>query len=171
MPFQSYPSGGDNLNPQITGEPAPQSLRNAVKLMYAGAALSLVGLIVTIVTAGGLKSRIENSHPKINGKPATATQINALAHFSIAFGIIVGVIGLLLWLWMARKNGQGRPWARLVSSVLFLFSTLSLINLRSGGTSGLTVVAEVLVWLVGLGAIILLWLPSSNLFFTSQRRS
>jgi hypothetical protein len=173
MPFQPYPSapsGGNEIPQQITGGPAPQTLLNAVKLMYAGAALSVIVLIATIVTAGSVRSRIEAHHPTIDGKPATATQITGLVHLTVGLGIIIGVVGVALWLWMARKNGQGRPWARIVSSVLFVISTLSLLNLRSGGDSVFAIVSTVLMWLVGLGAVILLWLPSSSSFFVSQRR-
>jgi hypothetical protein len=170
MPFQPYPSGGNEIPPQITGGPAPQSVLNAVKLMYAGAALSVIGLIATVVTAGSVRSRIVAHHPTINGKPATAQQITSLVHLTVGLGIFVGVVGVALWLWMARKTGQGRPWARILSSVLFVFSTLSLLNLRSGGDSAFAIVSTLLIWLVGLGAIILLWLPSSSPYFISQRR-
>jgi len=36
------------------------------------------------------------------------------------FGFIAGAVALAgLWLWMAWKNKQGRPWARVVSTVFF----------------------------------------------------
>ena len=36
------------------------------------------------------------------------------------------MIGIALWLWMARANGQGRNWARILSTVLFGVATLQL---------------------------------------------
>ena len=39
----------------------------------------------------------------------------------MAFGLVV----VSLWLWMARANGQGRNWARILSTVLFVLATLS----------------------------------------------
>ena len=33
---------------------------------------------------------------------------------------------IALWLWMARANGQGRNWARILSTVLFGLGTLEL---------------------------------------------
>jgi hypothetical protein len=171
MSYQSYPSsGGDQLTPQLAG-PAPQSVLNAVKLMYAGAVLSLLGLIATIATAHSVKPWIAKHITKINGKPITQHQIAALAHFEIALGIVGGLVGLVLWLWMARKNGQGRPWARVVSSILFALCTLDLLNVfRAGGPSAFTAISALLTWLIGLGAIILLWLPSSSAFFVASRR-
>jgi hypothetical protein len=171
MSYQPYPSSGDQVTPQIPGGPAPQSVQNAVKLMYVGAGLSVLGLIALAVTAGGLRQRIENAHPMISGKPATTSQITALVHFSVALGIVGGVIGVALWLWMAKKTGQGRPWARILSSVLFALCTLDLLNVfRGTGTSAFTIISAVLTWLVGLGAIVLLWVPSSSPYFVSQRR-
>jgi hypothetical protein len=175
MPIQPYPSGGgDQVGAPMVGspviEPAPQSVLNAVKLMYAGAALSVVSLIAIAFSAGSIRSRLEKNHPMIKGKPATPTQITGLVHFDIAFAIFFGVIGVVLWLLMARKNGQGRPWARIVSSVLFVFSTLSLLSLRSGGQSPFYVVLGLLSWLVGVGAVVFLWLPASSRFFVTQRR-
>ena len=170
MPFQPYPSSGDQVTPQLSGGPAPQSVQNAVKVMYAGAVLSVLGIIATAVTAHNVKPYIEKHIKTINGKPITATQVDSLAHFEIGLGIAGGVIGLVLWLWMARKNGQGRPWARIVSSVLFVLSTLDLLNIfRGGGPSAFTIVTALLTWLAGLTAVILLWLPSSSPYFISQR--
>ena len=81
------------------------------------------------------------------------------------------MIGLVLWLWMARKNGQGRPWARILSSILFVLCTLDLVNVfRGSGPSAFTIVSALLVWLAGLGAVVLLWLPSSSPYFVSRRR-
>jgi magnesium-transporting ATPase (P-type) len=170
MPFQPFPTRGDEPSPQITGGPAPQSVLNAVKFMYAGAVLAVIGLIATIVSAPGARARIEKDHIKIHGKPATPEQITSLTHASIALGIAVSIIGVGLWLWMARKNGQGRSWARIVSTLLFVFSTLSLFILRSGGESAFSIVSGLLSWLVGLGAVVFLWLPASSAFFSQQRQ-
>jgi hypothetical protein len=171
MSFQPYPSSGDQVPAQITGGPAPQSVQNAVKLMYVGAVLSFLGLIATAVTASSVRPWIEKHIKTLNGKPITASQVTGLAHFEIALGIAGGLIGMALWLWMARKNGQGRPWARILSSVLFVLCTLDILNVfRGGGASAFTTVAAALTWLTGLGAIIMLWLPSSSPYFISQRR-
>jgi hypothetical protein len=175
MPIQPYPSNGDQVGASMVGAPlvgsAPKSVLDAVKCMYAGAALSVLGLVALAVTAGGLRTRIENAHPTIGGKPATAAQITALTHFTIGVGIAGGVIGVVLWLWMARKNGQGRSWARIVASLLFVLCTLDLLNVfRGSGTSAFTIVSALLTWLAGLGATVLLWVPSSSQYFMPQRR-
>lgn len=171
MPFQPYPSGGDQVSPQITGGPAPQSVQNAVKLMYAGAALSVLGIIATAVTANNIRPYIEKHIKEINGKPITAQQVTSLVHFDVGASIAVSIIGLALWLWMAWKNGQGRSWARIVSTVLFaLYAIFFLLDaVRAGGSSAFALVTAVLTLLAGLGAIVFLWMRTSSAYFVSRR--
>jgi len=35
----------------------------------------------------------------------------------IALWIVVSLVVIALWLWMARESGQGRNWARILSTV------------------------------------------------------
>ena len=87
---------------------------NAVKLMYVGAAVSTVSLVISLVSIGGTKEAIKKAKPSL-----TAAQVNQLNTFIIALAVVSGVIGVALWLWMARKNEQGKNWARILSTVLF----------------------------------------------------
>jgi hypothetical protein len=67
---------------------------------------------------------------------------------------------------MARTNGQGRNWARIVSTALFGVATLQLPDdIRTG--LALMIIA-VLTWLAGLAAVWLLWRPASSAFFKPQ---
>ena len=54
--YQPYPSSGKPVEPERP--PAPPSVLNAVKLMYAGAAISTVSLIVSLVDIHGTKEAI-----------------------------------------------------------------------------------------------------------------
>ena len=42
---------------------------------------------------------------------------------------------IALWLWMARTNGQGRNWARILSTVLSGLATLQLISVLQQSVS------------------------------------
>jgi len=81
---------------------------------------------------------------------------------------VSGVVGIALWLWMARANGQGKNWARILSSVLFGLTTLDLIGVFSQPKTILGLIFPVLTWLVGLGAVWLLWRKESSAFFKPQ---
>jgi len=158
---QPYPSSAKPVEPERP--PAPQSVANAVKLMYAGAAVSTVSLIVSLVDISGTKAAIRKARPSLS-----AAQVNQLNTFIISLAIISGVIGIALWLWMARANGQGRNWARIVSTVLFGLATLDLFGVVSQPKTLLSLVFPLLTWLIGAGAVFLLWRGESTTFFHPQ---
>jgi hypothetical protein len=158
---QRYPSSGNST--ELQRPPAPQSVMNAVKLMYVGAAISTVSLVISLAFIGSIKSAIKTEFPKY-----TTAQIN---HAFVAFLIVAIVsagIGIGLWLWMARANSQGKNWARITSTVLFVLETLTVLEAIRGPRRVLDLVFPVLTWLVGLGAVFLLWRPESSAFFKPQ---
>jgi hypothetical protein len=159
---QPYPSRGKPLA-EVPRPPAPPSVVNAVKLMYIGAAVSTVSLIVSFVDISGTKAAIRRARPDL-----TATQVNQLNTFIIALAVVSGLIGIALWLWMAWANGQGKNWARIVSTVLFGLATLDLVGVFSEPKTAIGLVFPVLTWLVGAATIWLLWRPDSTAFFKPQ---
>jgi hypothetical protein len=156
--YQPYPSTDRPVEPDKP--PAPQSVLNAVKLMYAGAAVSAVSLIISLATIGGTKDAIKKARPSL-----TTTQVDQLNTFIIALAVVSGVLGVALWLWMARKNGQGKNWARVLSTVLFGLATVDMLGVLSQPKTVLGLVFPVLTWLIGLGAILFLWRKESTEFF------
>ena len=158
---QRYPSSGKPVEPEQL--PAPPPVVNAVKLMYVGAAISTVSLIISLADIGGVKTAIKKAKPSW-----TPAQVNQYDRFLITVAIVSGVIGIALWLWMARSNNQGKNWARILSTVLFCLATLDLIGVFSQPKTLLGVVFPLLTWLVGLGAVFLLWRPESSAFFKPQ---
>jgi hypothetical protein len=159
--YQPYPSSGKSVQPERP--PAPVSVLNAVKLMYAGAAISTVSLVISLADVSGTKAAIRRARPSL-----TAAQVNQLDTFIIALAVVSGVVGIALWLWMARANGQGKNWARVVSTVLFGLATLDLFGVFSQPKTALGLVFPVLTWLVGAAAVWLLWRPDSSAFFKPQ---
>ncbi len=156
--YQPYPSSGKPVEPERP--PAPPSVLQALKLMYAGAAISTVSLVISLVDIGGTKDAIRKARPIL-----TATQVNQLNTFIITLAVVSGVLGVALWLWMARATSQGRNWARVVSTVLFGLATLNLFGVLSQPKTALGLVFPALTWLVGLSAVILLWRRESTDFF------
>ncbi len=164
MSYQPYPSTGKPVEPEPERGPAPPAVLNAVKLMYAGAAVSAVSLIISLVSIGGTKDAIRKARPSL-----TAAQVNQLNTFIIALAVVSGVIGVALWLWMARANGQGKNWARILSTVLFGLATLDMFGVLSQPKTVLGLIFPALTWLVGLGAIVFLWRRESTEFFKPRR--
>ena len=144
-----------------------RTVRAAVKLMYAGAAVSTVNLIMLMALIGDAKA-----YHAMLGYHLTAAQVSQLTTLFITVAIVWALVPIALWLWMARACGRGRNWARIVSTVLFGVATLDLTG--AFGPPGfrlslaLTVFGptiSVLYWLVGLAVVWLLWRPSSKAFF------
>src|SRR5215469_14192362 len=120
---QPYPKGAGNA-PVVDQPPTPPSVLNAVKLMYAGAVISAVEIIVSFTTIGGLKSAIHQRYPHY-----TAAQVHTVEAASITGLVVSGLLSVGLWILMARLNQSGRSWARIVASVLFGINTLQLVAL------------------------------------------
>lgn len=156
-----YPNGPVAL----PGHSWPAPIRWAVFLMYVGAAVGLAAGIVRGLTMSLVESIAYTS-------PASGT---AHSSNSLLAGIIEGLVVAGFWLWMSRKTGVGRNWARVLSSVFFGFASLQLI----GGISGLTrsdypVAAFVVFlaeWAVGLAVVVLLWQRESSQFFALARQA
>jgi hypothetical protein len=55
--YQPYPAGAQM--PEIERPPVPSQVANAVKVMYLGAATSIVGIIIDILTVNATKSATE----------------------------------------------------------------------------------------------------------------
>jgi hypothetical protein len=163
--MQPYPSAPPPPSYEPgSAPPQPRSVRTAVRLMYVGAALDAIGVILGLATIGSLKSAII----KHSSKQLTATQIHGLEVFSIVGTVVIGLIAIGLWLWMAWANGKGRSWARIVSAVLFGIDTLSLLLSFTRANVIGAVILGVLVWLAGLGAIILIFNKESTPFFRQR---
>jgi hypothetical protein len=169
--FPKYPGDGSAEGGQPAPPPPdlapsaperPSSISTAVKLMWAGAALAVIGAVLGLITTD--KATIAEQMREADSG-VTQTEIDAGYISSMVILVIFSVIAVGLWAWMAWKNGQGRSWARVVATVLGglgILSTLGSLAFAGamgagggGGTGsiilgvvqiGLTVVILVLLW-------------------------
>ncbi len=110
--YQPYPSSGQMPEP-VRPEP-PDSVLTAVKLMYAGAVVSALSLIVGVATIGSLRSALQRANPSY-----TSSQLHTAEVAGVVFIVVFGLIGVGLWIWMAMANKRGANWARIVATVFF----------------------------------------------------
>jgi hypothetical protein len=164
MSYQQYPTSGYDQMPRQRPE-APQSIRTAVKLMYAGAILSGLSFIIGLATIGSLRSAIL----KASNKPLTSSQLHTAEVAGVAVIVVLGLLGVGLWLWMAWANGRGRNWARVVAAVLFGFNSIGLLSAIVRPAAIGTKVFDILGWLVGLGATYYLWRPDATQYYQQSR--
>jgi hypothetical protein len=168
--YQPFPGGAEPPAPAL--RIAPPSITRAVRVMYAGAAASLIGIIVDLTTYSSLQNAIA-THRRKNGQPLTHAQVVDLAHVEVVAFVVGGLIAAALWIWMARSSRAGKSWARVVSTVLFAISTVSAFISVGGGalTAGdATRIYGFVVWIIGLVAIMLLWQRASSDYFKGAPR-
>jgi hypothetical protein len=169
--YPQYPGGGQM--PVPAKPPIPSTVQNAFYLMITGAALQVVGGILTIAEISTIRSQVESRNPDF-----TTTQVDTAVHLAVGAAVVGIVIYAGLWLWMAFASRAGKNYARITGTVFFGISTLfTLIGLAaSSGSSmssvkvnGLSVVISVLGWIVGLVTVILLWNKQSGPFFKPEQ--
>jgi len=159
--YQPYPSAGQGPEPVRPGPPA--SVVMAVRLMYAGAVVSGLSLIIGLATVGNLRSALHKSDPSL-----TPSQLHNLQTVVIVGSVAIGLISIGLWVWMALMNKAGKSWARIVGTVLFGLDTLFLLLglARAGAAAG--TLASIITWLIGLGAVIYLWRKDASEYFAAH---
>jgi hypothetical protein len=171
--YQPFPGG---VEPREAATPAavaaPPSITRAVRVMYVGAAASVIGIIVDLTTYSSLQNALATRKGK-NGQPLTHTQVVDLAHAEVVGFVVVGLIAAGLWIWLARSCQAGKSWARIVSTVLFAISTIgAFVSIGGGALSAGTAtrIYGFVVWIVGLAAIVLLWQRTSSDYFKGAPR-
>jgi len=156
--YQPYPDGAQISD--FRRPAAPPSLQKAFRFMYTGALLSVIGIAVNISVAHATAhSILTNNH-----KSVTAAQINQAAAGLRVLDVIVGLAAAVVWIWLARSVQAGRNWARITGTVLFGLSTIENLDLFAFKISVLAHLFGLLVWLVGLGAVIFLWRRESTAY-------
>ena len=157
--YKKFP-GADKIIVPAAPANAPATLGTAVRLMYAGAAVTAVYLIVSLASLGSIKGQLRSDDPKL-----TTAQINQVFEYLVVTTVIFGVIGVALWITMARGASSGRRWAQLVSTILFALYTLESIVTFAQTRAILSIVFVGLTWVVGAATVYLLWKPAMKAYF------
>ncbi len=168
-PYQPAPGW---YGPPATARPGPAAMARpgpprpvltAVRLMYAGAAVSLVNVIVNLTAISQIKIAFEAQQPLAQDAAQGAAALAAAAV------IISGAVGIGLWLKLASASRKGRSWARTAGTILFELDTIGLLGTL--GRPGIPAAKTfgVLIWLIGLIAVISLWRRQSSHYFHDSR--
>ena len=160
--YQPYPGSGPMPEPVQLEPPSP--VKTAVKLMYAGAIVNALSLIIGLATLGSLRSALHRAAPTL-----TSSQLHSYEVFFVTVTVLSGVIGIGLWLWMARMNQAGKSWARITGTVFFvIYTLLLLLGVARAGAAASTLVS-ILTWLIGGATVFLLWRRESSQYFNAPR--
>jgi heme A synthase len=143
----------------------PASVLNAARVMYAGAVVGAVHAIIYVLTQSAEKTAIEKKHPHF-----TASDVNSLQHVTVAAGVIVALLGAILFIWIARSCQSGKNWARITGTVLFVIAILGTIYELTTAETVTNLIFKFAGCLIGLVAVVLLWQRSSNAYFAYFKR-
>ena len=145
----------------------PQSMINAVKLMYVGAALAAVSIVTTIATTPALKAAIRKQHPLL-----TQGALGAVITGTLTITIVGALISIGVWLAMARRTRRGRPGVRVMSMIFFGLDCLTVAKTFAHGlVTGPVWIIGAAEWGVGLTVIVFLWDRRSSAYFAQQRQA
>lgn len=168
---EGYPQMGSMPGPGAPPPAAPvsrpASIDMAVKLMYVGAVLSLLGMVFTVMMRDTIRAAVEKASNN-SSAPMTASQVDAAVSLAVGVSVVVGLIGVGLWLWMASANGKGRKWARIVATVFFGLSVLSTLSSLLQHPPVLSLVVGLINLLLGAYIIFLLYRPESTQYYEAQ---
>jgi len=132
----------------------PSAVRTATRLMYLGAAVT--ALYISYGTAA--VARYNLTHHRMAGD-LTLTSV---------WG---GAIGIVCWLFIATSCRRGRGWTRIAATILLALHTIGLLSLLVEPIDAPVVKAiSIVMWVIGLAAVILLWSQEAGAFFLAWRR-
>ena len=144
---------------------APRTVRTAVGLMYAAAALELAALITLVVTAGSVRSAVLRSHP--------AQWHTALVYLTV--DEITAPIVVVLLLWLAWANGRGYHWARPAFAAFLGVLTVVVFfgPVEGGGDDALPYtwadeIATTVLWLAGVAAALLIFSETASPYYQQE---
>ncbi len=156
--YQPYPTSGQT--PQLGRPPVPPQVENAVKAMYAGAAATIVGVVIEILTVSSTRTALER-----RSRHLTTSQLNGNEHVLIIGFVVTGLIAVAAWIAIARACRNGSNGARITGTVLFGLAT---VDTLISAVSPLAVAVKAwwpVIWLAGLTAVVFLWQRASTAFF------
>lgn len=153
-PYAQYPSE----QPQgAAAGGVPKMVNNAFWMIIAAGALWLISLLVAIPALDdpAMRSTFEEQM-RTGGADIDFESIKGLV---IGMMVVMGLIGAGLYALVAFNVRKGKNWARILGTVLAALSIFSLFPLSIG-----TVAA-----LLGIAAIVMLYLPASAPYFQKQQ--
>lgn len=173
---QYDPHGYGNRPAAPPKPPMPDTVKYVFYLLLAGAAVQAIGIIVSLTQTDTIRKAMREQQAKQNTN-LSPSAIDAITNVVIGAIVVVGLVYVGLWVWMAFKNRAGRQWARIMGTVFFgiqaLFTVIGLVSFAAGvnsnaysaGTTAASLVVSGVLLAIGLIAVLLLWNSRSSAYF------
>ncbi len=144
----------------------PASIRVAVRLMYLGAVLTLIGVLVGLTQTDEIREAIQEADDSLSG-----SDLDMAVNVAVAMSVVFGLVGVGLWIWMAVVNGRGESWARVVATVLAVLNVVSIVfTVAGGGATTVTYVSSAVSVVLAVVILVLLYRPESTRFYELRSR-
>src|SRR5450830_705255 len=140
--------------------PPPSTVVNAFKLILVQVALSLVNIVVTLLTVDSIKEQVRTASPTLD-----QSMVDTAAGLTIGVAVVVGIIGIGVWILLAFTVRAGKNWARIVT---FVFAGLGLLSGLASFAQPSSVFSHLLLLLavaIDIALIVLLTRGPSAEFF------
>jgi hypothetical protein len=177
--YESYPKGPEGQDPsgqdpygqpygdqQYAGQQhgaapvqRPRSVDLAVKLIFGAVALSVVSAVVAFLTVD------DQVQAQADAAGVDADSVRTIAIVTV---VVVLVLTLVVFTALALLIGRGKNWARIVYTILGALSVLSLGTTFNGEVIVASLAVEVVQALLTVAAIVMLYRPDSNAWFSRR---
>lgn len=159
--------GGAWTEPAGAGAPPrepPPSIRVAVRLMLVGAVLSALGIIVTFTQRDEIRDQLSEADAAL-----TPDELDTAVNVAVAVNIVISLVVIGLWLWMAWANRRGRRWARTVATVLGALNVVfTALSFAAGQLAPLAVVSGMVSVALAVVIIVLLYREESSRYYEAM---
>jgi hypothetical protein len=163
------PGSGPEHRPPEPPAP-PSTIRQAVAVMWIGAALSVLGGVLGFFLQDEIREAVDRQIER-QGTNASGLDPDTFVAIGLVAGVIGALVGATLWIVHAVATGRGRQWARITGTVLFAISVLFFLIGLVQPAPALSRVAGLLQQLVGLAAVVLIWMRPSTEFVEAAERA
>jgi Protein kinase domain len=167
-------SGGNSLPGYLPGHRRPQQAEvprnvvSAIRLMYAGFALTGLDIVLSLAVLGQYNSEASQDQQTaaLQSAAHSATQMAG----ATAIALAVDAVGLFAWTWLATAARRGNSRAQAAgTAVLAIYSVFALVFVLVTRNDPGPLAATIAAWAVGLAAVILLRTESARAFFIAWR--
>ena len=146
----------------------PKIVRNAIGLMYAGFAVTVVDAVLSTVAFGRYNNEVSAANTA--GRIALSDHANSMSG-AIFVGMLADYLGLACWIWLAMACRRGQGWPRTVGTVfLGIYSLCALFVLFGTRHDPGPLFTTIVVWGIGVAALVPLWSQQARGFFYAWRR-
>lgn len=167
--YQGYPPSAPPVQPgagygaghPMARPPIPPPVSLAVKLMYVGALLSVLGIFVQFLLQDDLRAMFEDQ-PNM-----TPELVDTAMGVGLGVGVVFGLLAAGLWVLNAVFNARGRNWARILSTVLAGLNVVSTLLGLLQPSPALSRVLSLLGLVLAAAILVLLWRPGNKAFYAS----